>query len=165
MVKVAFRYNPELVQWIKDSGSGSVWNREEKVWEIPEEILEDLKEKARELGVELKTQPVPVVQKGAQQPETSPRQQEGRGAYIEYDPLEASKTATPPRDAPAIGLKGGGPKEGEIRLRRSRDGRFVLISINLIAFSSDVEDLLKGTKSSVRFRVLPPPTFRQPESE
>jgi hypothetical protein len=36
MVKVAFRYNQELVQWIKSSGSGAKWNRDEKVWEFPD---------------------------------------------------------------------------------------------------------------------------------
>jgi hypothetical protein len=47
-------------------------------------------------------------------------------------------------------------KEGEIRLRRSRDGRFVLMSMNLIAFTTDVEDLISGKKDSVKFRLLPP---------
>jgi len=41
-------------------------------------------------------------------------------------------------------------------LRRSRDGRFVMVNINLIAFSEDVEKLLKGEVNSVRFRVMRP---------
>jgi len=42
MVKVAFRYNQELVQWIKSSALGAKWNRDEKVWEIPDELLDGL---------------------------------------------------------------------------------------------------------------------------
>ncbi len=48
------------------------------------------------------------------------------------------------------------PLEGAIRMRLSRDGRFVLISINMLAFAEDVKALLEGKRKSVRFRVLPP---------
>lgn len=170
MVKVSFRYKPELVQWIKSSGSGSTWNREEKVWEVPPEILDELGAKAKELGVEIKVQQDQAAPKGiAPQPEAQARQQVGKMGYIEYESrFEPGKTGS------GIGMKAepGVPpqrsspiKEGEIRLRRSKDGRFVLININLIAFASDVEDLIKGTKTSVKFRVLPPPTFRQTGSD
>jgi len=49
------------------------------------------------------------------------------------------------------------PAEGAIRMRLSKDGRFVLISVNLIAFAEDVKALVDGKRKSVRFRVLPPP--------
>lgn len=170
MVKVSFRYKPELVQWIKSSGSGSTWNREEKVWEVPPEILDELGAKAKELGVEIKVQQDQAAPKSiATQPEAQARQQAGKMGYIEYESrFEPGKTGS------GIGMKAepGTPtqrsspiREGEIRLRRSKDGRFVLININLIAFASDVEDLIKGTKTSVKFRVLPPPTFRQTGSD
>ncbi|XRH75305.1 MAG: hypothetical protein ACO0C9_07360 [Candidatus Methanosuratincola verstraetei] len=169
MVKVSFRYKPELVQWIKSSGTGSTWNREEKVWEVPEEILGELGAKAKELGVEIKVQQDAPPTKGiAAQPKAQERQQAGNMGYIEYE-----SRFDPERARSGTGMKAdqGAPaqrspvKEGEIRLRRSKDGRFVLINIDLIAFASDVEDLMKGTKTSVKFRVLPPPTFRQTGSE
>jgi hypothetical protein len=46
--------------------------------------------------------------------------------------------------------------EGVIRMRKSKDGRFVLISINLIAFTEDVKQMLEGERENVRFKVLPP---------
>lgn len=46
--------------------------------------------------------------------------------------------------------------EGAIRMRLSRDGRFVLISVDMIAFAEDVKALIEGKRKTVRFRVLPP---------
>lgn len=48
------------------------------------------------------------------------------------------------------------PAEGAIRMKLSRDGRFVLISVDLLAFAEDVKQMLEGKRRSVRFRVLPP---------
>ena len=48
------------------------------------------------------------------------------------------------------------PMEGAIRMRLSRDGRFVLISVDMLAFAEDVKALLEGKRKSVRFRVLAP---------
>ena len=48
------------------------------------------------------------------------------------------------------------PAEGAIRMRLSRDGRFVLINVNLIAFAEDVKRMLDGKRRTVRFRILPP---------
>lgn len=48
------------------------------------------------------------------------------------------------------------PKEGQIRLRLSKDGRFAIININLLAFREDIQALLEGRRKSVRFRILPP---------
>jgi hypothetical protein len=36
------------------------------------------------------------------------------------------------------------------------DGRFVLIYVDLLAFTEDVRQMLDGKRRSVRFRVLPP---------
>ena len=41
-------------------------------------------------------------------------------------------------------------------MRLSRDGRFVLISVNLIAFAEDVKKMLDGERRTVKFRMLPP---------
>lgn len=165
MVKVSFRYKPELVQWIKSAGAGSTWNREEKVWEVPEEILDGLVAKAKELGVEIKVEQGTLAKGSQLQPAVRPKAN-ADSSYIEYDSkFEAGRPSQASAREDPDAQRGPGVKEGEIRLRRSRDGRFVLININLIAFSSDVEDLVKGTKSSVKFRVLPPPTYRQSGNE
>ena len=50
----------------------------------------------------------------------------------------------------------GPPAEGTIRMKLSKDGRFVLISVDLLAFAEDVRQMLDGKRRSVRFRVLPP---------
>lgn len=46
--------------------------------------------------------------------------------------------------------------EATITMRLSRDGRFILMPVTLIAFTSDVKQMLEGKRKSVRFRVLPP---------
>lgn len=152
MAKISFKYNPELVQWLKQTGTGSRWNPNERVWEVPDGILEELRVKADELGVDLNVA-------GATPTSKPPgRQQIFEKGYVEG---EEPETSSKPYSAPYRGASGEAPSgarvgEGEIRLRRSRDGRFVLISMNLIAFSEDVKQLLAGEKDSVRFRVLPP---------
>jgi hypothetical protein len=149
MVKISFKYTPELVNWIKQSGSGSRWNPAEKVWEVPDPFLEDLRAQAESMGVELK---VATEKGGTAQPvigapaQATDRQKVKGMGYMEWD------------EQPQAGAGSSGTQlmEGDIRLRRSRDGRFVLISMNMIAFSKDVEDLMAGTKNSVKFRILPP---------
>jgi hypothetical protein len=54
------------------------------------------------------------------------------------------------------------PVEGVIKMRKSRDGRFVLISVDLIAFTDDVKEMLYGDRETVRFKVLPPKPLLQP---
>jgi hypothetical protein len=147
MVKVSFRYSADLVSWIKETG-GSRWNPTEKSWDVPDSVLESLKEKASELGVELKI--------------SSPMGTEGSRASArpvlstEYQsrPLvrAGGKEAEPEMETQ------GQPqlREGDIRLRRSKDGRFVIVSMTLIANTEDVRQLLDGSKASVRLRVLPP---------
>ncbi len=164
MVKVAFRYNQELVQWIKSSALGAKWNRDEKVWEIPDELLDSLKAKAAELNIEVKTSAGALQGKTDQQlpplRESHQVKQEDRLGYVEWDeprPQRANFQGDVGRQqAPVPEQRTGPPKEGEIRLRRSRDGRFVLMNISLIAFTTDIEDLISGRKDSVKFRVLPP---------
>jgi hypothetical protein len=53
------------------------------------------------------------------------------------------------------------PVEGVIRMRKSKDGRFVLLSMNLIAFTEDVKQMLDGERENVRFKVLPPMPVQQ----
>ena len=50
------------------------------------------------------------------------------------------------------------PKQAEdtIPMRLSRDGRFVLISATLMAFTEDVKAMFEGKRRAVKFRVLPP---------
>lgn len=172
MVKVAFRYNQELVQWIKSSGSGAKWNRDEKVWEFPDELLDSLMGKASELGVEVKTssgaQQARADQQAQPPRERYQRQSDDQLGYVEWDDPQRSQKQSPQenadtRQAAPFEQRTSALKEGEIRLRRSRDGRFVLISMNMIAFATDVEDLITGRKDSVKFRLLPPrPPQQQP---
>lgn len=65
-----------------------------------------------------------------------------------------------PKELGVDGLKVEAEKprslDGTVRMRLSRDGRFVLISVNMLAFAEDVKALLDGKRKSVRFRVLPP---------
>ncbi len=46
-------------------------------------------------------------------------------------------------------------EEGRITMKLSKDGKYALLRINLIAFKEDIESLLKGKRTYVRFRVLP----------
>jgi len=46
-------------------------------------------------------------------------------------------------------------KEGSITMRLSKDGKYALLRINLIAFREDIEQMLKGRRSYVKFKVLP----------
>lgn len=55
------------------------------------------------------------------------------------------------------------PVEGVIKMRKSRDCRFVLISVDLIAFTDDVKEMLYGERETVRFKVLQPKPLLQPQ--
>lgn len=146
MVKVSFKYTPALVEWIKQAGPGSRWNPNEKVWEIPDALLDELRMKAEGMGVDVKVsseagsalQPKPVTAAQAYS-----KQQVERQGYMEWD------------EQPS---KGGTfrAREGDIELTRSKDGRYVLIRINLIANTEDLQQFLAGREPSVKFRVLPP---------
>jgi len=46
-------------------------------------------------------------------------------------------------------------KEGSIIMSLSKDGKYALIRLNLIAFREDIEQLLKGRRNYVKFRILP----------
>ncbi len=146
MVKVSFKYTPELVEWIKKAGPGSRWNPSEKVWEIPDNLLEDLRAKAEGMGIDINVAgeggPAPQA-RPLTAPQTYTKQQAERLGYTEWD------------EQPS---KGGTfrAKEGDIELTRSRDGKYVLIRINLIANTEDLQSFLAGREPSVKFRVLPP---------
>jgi hypothetical protein len=146
MVKVSFKYTPALVEWIKQAGPGSRWNPNEKVWDIPDNLLDELRMKAEEVGVDVKVsgeggsvpQPKPVTAAQAYS-----KQQVERLGYMEWDEQRS---------------RGGTfrAREGDIELTRSKDGRYVLIRINLIANTEDLQQFLAGREPSVKFRVLPP---------
>ena len=129
MVLVSSKYNPELAEYIKSVGGR--WNPEVKAWDVPEDSYDDVKYKAMELGVTLETHN----QKGGQV-----------GGFVSSKGQVMAQNRYNTREN----------TQGTIRLRRSRDGRFVMVNINLIAFSEDVEKLLKGELNSVRFRVMRP---------
>ena len=154
MVKVSFRYTADLVKWIKETG-GSRWNPSEKSWDVPDYVLEGLRAKALELGVELKISPTV----GAEVPIKLPQKQVPQADFQPRPVARAFNTETEPQLETSPSLK-----EGDIRLRRSKDGRFVIVSMTLIANSEDIKQLLEGSKSSVRFRVLPPRPPLQPSS-
>jgi len=131
MVLVSSRYNPELAEYIKSVGGR--WNPEIKAWDVPEDAYDDVKYKAMELGVTLETTAQKIGRMGGKvSPSTG-------GEVSARSKSDSQKNL-----------------QGTIRLRRSRDGRFVMVNINLIAFSEDVEKLLKGEVNSVRFRVMRP---------
>jgi len=114
MVKVSSKYDPKFAEFLKSVGGK--WDPDVKAWDVPEERLEEIRAKAKELNVsDLKT--------------------EGG---------EAEPTK-------------GKPSVGEIRMRLSKDGRFVLVSVTLLAFAEDVKALMEGKRRSAKFRVLPPP--------
>jgi hypothetical protein len=146
MVKVSFKYTPALVEWIKQAGPGSRWNPSEKVWDIPETLLDELRAKAEGMGID-----VNVVGERGSPSQTKPltaaqaysKQQTERLGYMEWD------------ERPS---RGGTfrAREGDIELTRSRDGKYVLIRINLIANTEDLQSFLAGKEPSVKFRVLPP---------
>jgi len=139
MVKVAFKYNPELVDWIKQSAVGSRWNPSEKFWDVPDSAIDALKAKAEELGVDLKIT------------ETAAAETIGRPLERAQYAGGAGQISSAPRASGTLQTR-----EGDIRLRKSKDGRFVIISITLIADTQDVEQLISGALPSVKFRILPP---------
>jgi hypothetical protein len=146
MVKVSFKYTPALVEWIKQAAPGSRWNPNEKVWDIPDSLLDELRMKAEGMGVEVKVsgevasalQPKPATAAQAYS-----KQQVERMGYMEWDEQHSKGSTFRAR-------------EGDIELTRSKDGRYVLIRINLIANTEDLQQFLVGRETSVKFRVLPP---------
>jgi len=116
MVKVSSRYDAKFAEYLKSVGGK--WDPNARAWEVPEERVEEVEAKAKELKVQ--------------------------GFRVEA--AEQAEKA-PAKEAPA---------EGAIRMKLSKDGRFVLISVDLLAFTEDVRQMLDGKRRSVRFRVLPP---------
>lgn len=145
MVKVSFKYTPALVEWIKQAGPGSRWNPNEKVWEIPDPLLDELRAKAEGMGVDVKVgEGGPGVQpKAVTAAQAYSKQQVERLGYMEWDE-QPQRTGT------------FRAREGDIELTKSKDGRFVLVRINLIANTDDLQRFLEGKEASVKFRVLPP---------
>lgn len=106
MVKVSSKHDAKFAEYLRSIGGK--WDPNARVWDVPDEKAEEVRAKARELGV--------------------------KGLKVED----------------------GRIREGTIRMRLSKDGRFVLVTINMIAFAEDVKALLERKRKSVRFRILPP---------
>ena len=139
MVKVSSRYNPKFAEYLKSIGGK--WDPDSRSWDVPDAARQEVEGKARELNVQdLKIE--------AEGPIGEPVAEAIMEAPIREAPAaRATSRAPAAKEAPA---------EGAIRMKLSKDGRFVLISINLLAFAEDVKQMLEGRRYSVRFRVLPP---------
>jgi len=87
-------------------------------------------------------------------PETKVSEVEAKAKELNVQKLKIDRKQSAATSAPK-------PVEGVIKMRKSRDGRFVLISINLIAFTDDVKQMLEGERENVRFKVLPPKPIPQ----
>ena len=69
-------------------------------------------------------------------PETKVSEVEAKAKELNVQKLKIDRKQSAATSVPK-------PVEGVIKMRKSRDGRFVLISINLIAFTDDVNRCLK----------------------
>jgi hypothetical protein len=87
-------------------------------------------------------------------PETKVSEVEAKAKELNVQKLKIDRKQAAAAQAPK-------PVEGVIRMRKSKDGRFVLISMNLIAFTEDVKQMLYGERQNVRFKVLPPKPIQQ----
>lgn len=161
-MKVSFKYNEELKNYAKSLGGK--WNAEEKVWEIPDDSYDDFKYKAMDLGVELET-PSPASKTAGQERETAKASSNATayrpaaaGAGMNTSTVGRSDTSRNAAAAQQSTLQGtaGSRNQGSIWLGRSRDGRYLIMKINLVAFSEDVQAVLDGTKKGAKFRVMMP---------
>lgn len=139
-MKVSFKYNEELKNYIKSVGGK--WDPDTKMWDVPDEAYDDVRYKAMDLGVALGTAVTAPAGKGGAAPTPTPA------------PASASASAAtikPQQPRPA-----GQRNQGTIWLGRSKDGRYMIMRINLVAFAEDVQAVLDGTKKGARFRVMMP---------
>jgi len=149
-VKVSSSFNQGFVDYLKSIGGR--WDPEARCWDVPDQYREQVMAKARELGVQnLRIEQETPQPQTSQQPASLPRP---LGEIVREAPI---REAPVKEGAAARRRSGEGERrEGAIRMRMSRDGRFILISIDLLAFTNDVKEMLAGKRRSVRFRVLPP---------
>lgn len=163
MTKIDFRYNKELVAFAREIGGR--WNKEEKVWEIPDDKVSAIKTKAEALGVTLN---FPRTAARADVAGSGIEESEGEGAAAPYGgrqdyPRKNGYYNPAAKDARQRMQEGhnnnGGenrPQQGSIWLRKSNDGRFLLMRIDLVAFAEDVQAVLDGSKKGARFRIMVP---------
>ncbi|MEM3675050.1 MAG: hypothetical protein QXG08_06225 [Candidatus Methanomethyliaceae archaeon] len=133
MVCVTSKYNQELVEYIKSVGGK--WHPDRKAWEIPDEEYDGVRYKANSLGITLTVMRNCAPGPGSLQATAAQGQGGARG-------VAPAESAAPRR-------------EGRIWLGRSRDGKYLIMRINLLAFAEDVQAVLNGTKKGARFRVMP----------
>jgi hypothetical protein len=140
MVRVSCRYNQAFADFLKTVGGR--WDPELRTWEVPDDRILEVEAKAKDLGVQnLRIELTsPAVKAPVKAPPAAPPEA----------PPEVKSEA--PSEAPSESPARRG--EGVIRMRLSRDGRFVLISMDLLAFAEDVKALMEGKRGSVRFRIL-----------
>ena len=129
---ISSKYNKELVEYIKSVGGK--WDPAKRMWEIPDSEYEGVRRKAYSLGVTLS-----VVRNGSGSQAPAPSTQPGQGGARGAAPAQS---AAPQRS------------EGRIWLGRSKDGRFLIMRINLVAFAEDVQAVMSGEKKGARFRVM-----------
>lgn len=153
-MKVGFKYNEELKEYIKSVGGK--WDPDSKMWDVPDEAYDDVRYKAMDLGVALQT--IVGQSNGAQ---TKPART-STPAPTPTAPTPTSTTAEAPRTVQSRGQgqgQGQAPRQqGAIWLGRSKDGRYLIMRINLVAFAEDVQAVLSGEKRGARFRVMMPRT-------
>jgi len=143
-MKVSFKYNEELKNYVKSVGGK--WDPDAKAWDIPDEAYDDVRYKAMDLGVDLSTY-VGRKREDASAPARSP------APTPSQVPENAQRKRT---GTPSTG------RQGTIFLGRSKDGRYMIMRINLVAFAEDVQAVLDGTKRGAKFRVMMPRP-RQPQ--
>jgi len=144
-VKVSFKYNEELKNYIKSVGGK--WDPDTKMWDVPDEAYDDVRYKAMDLGVALGTAVTAPAGKGGATSTPAP----ASASASTSTSAATTKTTKPQQPRPA-----GQRNQGTIWLGRSKDGRYMIMRINLVAFAEDVQAVLDGTKKGARFRVMMP---------
>jgi len=146
-MKIETPYNEELKEYIKSVGGK--WDPASKAWDIPDEAYDDVKYKAMEMGLTINTYV------GSKRPSAAQQQTQVQAqAQVGTRAQPASQGGGARGAAPAGQGAASQGKQGTIWLGRSKDGRFLVMRINLVAFADDVQAVLSGQKKAARFRVM-----------
>jgi len=105
---------------------GGKWEPTTKTWEIHDGQYDDVRYNAMEMGLSV------GIHVGSKQEQSQP---------LKSQPL----TQAPPQFQDRAQGRVP-PKQGTIWLGRSKDGRFLIMRINLVAFAGDVQAVLSGQK-------------------
>jgi len=52
-------------------------------------------------------------------------------------------------------------KSSHLKMRLSKDGRFVILSLTIMGFAEDLKELLDGKRKTIKVKVLPPKPVNQ----